>query len=113
MRTIADIGTTGQMAYEKTPSALDGVQFGRATRDHIRAAKSSMPRFGFGSLWLAARRSHHHPGTAGAIEANAARLAAAVQWQWNVAAAPPERKSDGLVLAIGSRRPSAVSIQSH
>jgi hypothetical protein len=46
MRSKADIGKTGSMAYEKTPSALDGVQFGRATREHKRAAKSSMPRFG-------------------------------------------------------------------
>jgi hypothetical protein len=28
-----------QTAHEKASSALDGVQFGRATRDHKRAAK--------------------------------------------------------------------------
>jgi hypothetical protein len=38
------------------------------------------------------------PGTAGIVESKKARLAAAVQWQWNVATAPPEKKV---------RRPSA------
>jgi hypothetical protein len=32
------------------------------------------------------------PGTAGIVEAKAARVAQAVQWHWNVATAPPERK---------------------
>jgi hypothetical protein len=32
------------------------------------------------------------PGRGGIIEARKARLAAAVQWQWNVVTAPPEKK---------------------
>jgi hypothetical protein len=31
------------------------------------------------------------PGIGGQIEANKARLDAAVRWQWNVATAPPEK----------------------
>ncbi len=33
-------------SIRKYPAALDGVKFGRATRDHKRAARSTMPRFG-------------------------------------------------------------------
>ena len=32
------------------------------------------------------------PGTAGIVEAKAAQLAAAVQFHWDVATAPPEKK---------------------
>jgi hypothetical protein len=42
--------------------------------------------------------SAKNPGTAGIVEAKEARLAAAVQWHWNLATAPPEKKV---------RRPSA------
>jgi hypothetical protein len=40
---------TAAWAYascEKTPPRLDGVKFGRAVRDHKRAAEPIMPRFG-------------------------------------------------------------------
>ena len=32
------------------------------------------------------------PGTAGIVESKKARLAAAVQWHWNIATAKPETK---------------------
>jgi hypothetical protein len=32
------------------------------------------------------------PGTAGIVEAKAARIAQAVQWHWNIATAPPAKK---------------------
>jgi hypothetical protein len=37
--------------HEKTPSALDGVQFGRATRDHIRAARYIMHDSGVAAFY--------------------------------------------------------------
>jgi hypothetical protein len=35
------------------------------------------------------------PGTAGIVETKAARLAQAVQWNWNVATAPAEKNAMG------------------
>jgi hypothetical protein len=46
MRSNAEVGTSRKDHHKKNPSALDGVQFGRATRDHPCAAGTIMPRFG-------------------------------------------------------------------
>jgi hypothetical protein len=81
----------GKTAQEKTPPALDGVQFGRATRDHIRAARYIMHDSGCIGL-LSARPSTQIPGQAGIVEAKKPRIAQAVQMSWNAVASQPTNK---------------------